>query len=78
VLVSEPGVKIVVPALKVFEPLIVRTPAPLMFKFPPLRVIDDVIVDGVREFPPEIKIVLVASAATGAIPRRNTKRNKEN
>ena len=78
VLVSEPGVKIVVPALNVFEPFIVRTPAPLMMIFSPPRVIDDVIVDAGKEFPPEIKIVLVASAPTGASPRQNTKRNKEN
>ena len=77
-LVSEPGVKTVVPVLNVFEPFIVRTPAPLMLKFPPLRVIDDVIVGAVKEFPPEIKIVLVASAPTGSSPRQNTKRNKEN
>jgi hypothetical protein len=49
-----------------------------MLKFSPPRVIDDVIVDAGKEFPPEIKIVLVASAATGAIPKQNTKRNKEN
>jgi hypothetical protein len=72
VLVSDPRVKTVVPASKVFEPFIVRTPAPLLLKFPPLRAIDEVIVGAVKEFPPEIKIVLVASAATGVSPRQNT------
>jgi hypothetical protein len=43
-----------------------------MLKFPPLRAIDEVIVGAVKEFPPEIKIVLVASAATGVSPRQNT------